>query len=287
MVFEIIAIVVLAILLLYLLAIMPKLKRNPYSKNLDGWLYAHRGLHNNKSEAPENSLPAFKLAVKQGYGIELDVQLTKDNVPVILHDYHLRRACKEDVIVADLTFQELQKYHLFRSKERIPTFEEALAVIDGKVPLIIELKIPGNPNRLCKIVSEILKNYNGIYCIESFNPFGLRWYRLHYPNVVRGQLASDFIKEKKEGSKFQYFVLKNMLLNFYTKPDFIAYHHIYKKSLSYTICRKLYHAKTAAWTIKSQQDYDDNQNCFDLFIFDSFIPEDKKEGGESLKKIKE
>lgn len=269
---KIIMIIILAIIMLYMLSIMPKLRRNPYSKNFDGWLYAHRGLHNNKSEAPENSLRAFELAVEHGYGIELDVQLTKDHVPIIMHDYHLKRACKKDILIAELNFEELKKFTLFKSKEKIPTLREALSVINGKVPVIVELKIPDEPNKLCEIVSEILKEYKGVYCIESFNPRGIRWYRKHYPTVVRGQLASDFIKEKKEGDKFQFFILKHMLLNFYTKPDFIAYHYIYKKSLSYTICRKLYRVKTAAWTIKTQQDYNDNRKYFELFIFDSFIP---------------
>lgn len=275
MIFEIIGIAVLVIVLLYMLAIMPKLRRNPVSLSFDGWLYAHRGLHNNETDAPENSLRAFSLAVERGYGIELDVQLTKDNVPVILHDYNLKRACNIDLKVSEHDYRELEQFCLYNSAEKIPTLPEVLDVVGGKVPLIIELKIPWKADRLCGIVSEILKSYHGIYCIESFNPFGLRWYRRHEPKVVRGQLSTDFIKEKTEGSKLQYFVLKHLLLNFYTKPDFIAYHHIYKKGLSYTICRKLYRVKTIAWTIQNQKDYMDNQKYFELFIFDSFIPEDK------------
>lgn len=269
-------IVIAAIFVLYLLTIMPKLIRNPYSKNFDGWLYAHRGLHDNKSEAPENSLPAFILAAEHGYGIELDVQLTKDNVPVIIHDYNLHRACKKDVKIADLTYEELLGYRLFRSQERIPKFQDVLAAVDGRVPLIIELKIPYKPQTLCRIVSDILKDYKGIYCVESFNPLGIAWYRRHYPKVVRGQLSTDFIKDKMEATKFQAFIMKHLLLNFITKPDFIAYHHLYKKDLSYTICRKFYKVKTAAWTIRSQQDLEDNKNYFELFIFDSFLPKTKE-----------
>lgn len=271
MLLEIILIIII-ILAVYLLAIMPKLHRNPDSRKLDGWLYAHRGLHDNKTDAPENSLKAFRLAVEQGYGIELDVQLTKDLVPVIMHDYNLKRACHEDVDVAKLTYEELQKYHLFKSKEKIPTFEETLAIVGGKVPLIIELKIPWKPDRLCETVSKILQNYQGVYCIESFNPLGLMWYRKHYPNIVRGQLSSDFRRDKTEGDIFQYFILKNLLLNFRTKPDFIAYHHIYKKDLSFSICRTLFHTKTVAWTIQSQEDLENCRKYYELFIFESFIP---------------
>lgn len=262
------------LILLYLLAIMPKLRKNPAMKQFDGWLYAHRGYHNNKSKAPENSLPAFKRAVQKGYGIELDVQLTKDMVPVVFHDYDLNRACGVDKKVADLTYKELKEYKLFRSEERIPTFHEVLNVIGGKVPVIIELKIPWDPKNTCRIASKELENYKGLYCIESFNPFGLIWYRKHYPNVVRGQLSTDFIKDNIEGSKMQFFILKHLLFNFLTKPDFIAYHHIYKKDLSFSICKKLYKTTTVAWTIKSQQELEENKDYFDLLIFDKFTPEE-------------
>ncbi|MDF2943933.1 MAG: hypothetical protein K0S01_2791 [Herbinix sp.] len=267
-----IIIFVIIIIILYLLAIMPKINRNPQSKKLDGWLYAHRGLHKNNTEAPENSLRAFELAVASGYGIELDVQLTKDLVPVILHDYNLKRPCHVDIKVSEVNYEELQSYRLFTSQERIPTFKEALAIINGKVPVIIELKIPWKADKICNAVSQMLKDYKGVYCIESFNPFGLIWYKKHYPEIVRGQLATDFIKEKTDGSKFQYFILKHLLMNFQTKPDFIAYHHVYKKGLSFTICRKLYQVKAIAWTIQSQEELENNRKYFDLFIFDNFIP---------------
>lgn len=275
MLFKAFIIILLILFVLYMLAIMPKLRRNPDSKRLDGWLYAHRGLHNNKSPAPENSLKAFSLAVERGYGIELDVQLTKDFVPVIHHDYHLKRSCKKDIKIAELNYEELRDYRIFRSEEKIPTFKEVLNLVGGKVPLIIELKIPWQADKLCEVVSAELKDYKGVYCIESFNPFGLMWYRKHFPKVVRGQLSTDFIREKVDGDEFQYFILKHLLMNFLTKPDFIAYDHVYRKGCSFTICRKLYHVKTVAWTIQTQEAYDSNRKYYELFIFDSFIPEEK------------
>ncbi|HHV11964.1 MAG TPA: glycerophosphodiester phosphodiesterase [Clostridiales bacterium] len=269
---EILLIIIFVVVAVYLLAVMPKLRRNPAGKQLDGWLYAHRGLHDNNGEAPENSLKAFHRAVEKGYGIELDVQLTKDLVPVVMHDYNLRRACGVDIKISEHTYGELKQYTLFQSQEKIPTLEEVLELVDGKVPLIIEFKIPWTAAALCTVVSELLKDYKGVYCIESFNPFGLIWYKQHYPEVVRGQLSTDFIKEKIDGNRFQYFMLKHLLLNFLTKPDFIAYHHVYKTGLSFTICRKLYHVKTAAWTIQSQAELDSCREYYELFIFDSFIP---------------
>lgn len=278
---KVVLIVIFILVLLYLLAIMPKLRRSPDHVLFDGWLYAHRGLHDNKEEAPENSLRAFSLAVEKGYGIELDVQLTKDAVPVVLHDYNLKRSCKKKLKVSELDYEEIKNYTLFKSQERIPTLQEALDCVDGKVPLIIELKIPWKADRLCRAVSEVLKDYKGVYCIESFNPFGLMWYKKHFPKVIRGQLATDFNREKVEGSRVQYFLLKHLLFNFLTKPDFIAYHHIYKKDLSFTICRKLYRTRTVAWTIQTQEVYESSKKYYELFIFDSFIPEDKEPATKS------
>ncbi|MBH1941260.1 glycerophosphodiester phosphodiesterase [Mobilitalea sibirica] len=255
---------------------MPKLRRNPDLKKLDGWYYAHRGLHDNQSDAPENSIRAFELAVNHRFGIELDVQLTKDIIPVVFHDYNLKRTCGVDKKVSELTYEELKQYCLFGSEQRIPTFSEALSCIAGKVPIVVELKIPWNAKSICEVVSKELDNYIGFYCIESFNPFGLMWYKKHYPKIVRGQLATDFSKEKIEGSKVQYFILKHLLFNFQTKPDFIAYHHVYKTGLSFTICRKLYQTKAVAWTIKSQKQLDECREYYDLFIFEQFLPEDKE-----------
>ena len=262
----------LILTVLYLLLIMPKLRKNPDISKFDGWFYAHRGLHDNHTDAPENSLAAFRLAVNHGYGIEMDVQLTKDGVPVVHHDYSLLRSCGVDRKILDLTYEELTEYRLFKSQERIPTLEETLTLVDGKVPLIVELKIPWSAKSLCEKVSKILKGYKGLYCIESFNPFGLIWYKKNEPEVVRGQLSTDFVKEKIEGSKVQYFILKHLLMNFFTKPDFIAYHHLYRNGLSFTLCRKVYRTKTFAWTIQSQEELEDNKEYFDLFIFENFLP---------------
>ncbi len=260
------------LILLYLLAIMPKIKKNPDRASFEGWYYAHRGLYDNKHQAPENSLNAFRLAVESGYGIELDVQITKDLIAVVFHDYDLQRACGVSKKVSELNYEELLKYKLFKSQQVIPTFREVLHCIDGKVPIIVELKIPMNPKATCVAASKELMSYNGPYCIESFNPLGLRWYRKNYPHIIRGQLSTDFIKEKIDGSRMQYFILKHLLFNFHTKPDFIAYQHKYKKQISISICRGLFRAWTVAWTIKSQDELDACKEYYNLFIFENFCP---------------
>lgn len=261
--------VVLAVL--YLLMIMPRMLRRADDKPFRGVLYAHRGLHDNASQAPENSMAAFQKAVEGGYGIELDVQLTKDKVPVVFHDYTLKRVCGAEGKVCEYTFEELQKFNLCQSEEKIPRFEDVLAMIDGKVPLIIEYKVEATDPSVCALADQILRAYDGLYCIESFNPLALLWYRRNHPQIMRGQLSDGFWK-RGELKGVLYMILENLLLNFLAKPDFVAYNHKEERNLSRRLCRSLYRNTAVAWTIKNEEELAAARRNFDMFIFDSFVP---------------
>ncbi len=289
---KVLCIVLVALAVLYLLLIMPRMIGRPERAPHLNVLYAHRGLHDNSGDAPENTLAAFGRAVMAGYGIECDVQLTKDGVPVVFHDFTLARCARypkgeipEDAVrnedgsfgvagkVIDYTYDELLRFHILDSKERIPRFEDFLKLVKGRVPLIIELKIELKDLSVCSKVDELLKGYKGVYCIESFNPLGLYWYRKHRPKVMRGQLSDEFHKDKPEEFKGPlYFILTNLFFNFLTKPDFIAYNHKYSQNISLRLCRHLFGSVTAAWTIKSNEQLQAAQKGFDIIIFDSFIP---------------
>ena len=157
-------------------------------------------------------------------------------------------------------------------------FEEYESYAAGKSPLhrqlllyyraVLNWKLGATVEELHKLLSE----YKGMYCIESFNPLGVFWYRRHRKEIVRGQLSDAFLREG-EYRGVLYFLLQNLVFNFLTKPDFIAYHHKYPELLSRRICRGLYHNTAAAWTIKSQKELDAARKNFDIFIFDSFMPE--------------
>ena len=260
---------------LYFWAVMPRMAGRPDPAPFKTKLFAHRGLHDNSSDAPENSMPAFRKAVDKGYGIELDVQLTSDDVPVIFHDLDLERACGVRGLVRERTYEELQKLRLFGSRERIPSLKEFLEMVDGKVPLIVEFKSEDSDLTLCRVIAPMLREYKGLYCIESFNPLVLLWYRIHLPKVMRGQLSDGFIHIPKYRTpkKAPFTIPVQFLIpNFLSKPDFIAYNHMYEGNISRRICRYLYKAKAAAWTIRSQKELDEAKASFDVFIFDSFIP---------------
>lgn len=259
------------LLLLYLFLIMPRMTGRPDASFLMKHHYAHRGLHDNRSSAPENSMAAFERAAADGYGIELDVQLTRDRVPVVFHDETLSRVCGVSGNVRDYTFDELQAFPLLASGERIPRFADALKLVDGRVPLIIEIKIHERASEVCARADEILRDYKGPYCVESFDPRALAWYKKHRPQVVRGQLSSNFNKPGKR-EPFTQLLVHYLLLNVLGRPDFIAYDHLHKRSISRLLCRHLFGALSVAWTIKSQAELDAAKDDFDLFIFEQFMP---------------
>ena len=189
----IIFLILIALCVLYLYLIAPRVPRRPLN-GLEG-LYAHRGLWN--GERPENSLPAFRAAVEKGFGIETDVHITKDNRLVVFHDDSLKRMCGDGRNLPDCTLAELRQLRLAGTEETIPTFDEFLEAVDGKVPLVIEIKTDMRITLLCEQVNERLSRYQGPYCIESFDPRAVRWYRKHRPDIIRGQLTFGLVKPSK------------------------------------------------------------------------------------------
>lgn len=249
---------------------MPRIFNKPSKRLFEGYFYAHRGLYDNKGDAPENSKKAFQRAIKANYGIELDVQLTKDKIPVVFHDESLERVCNIQGKISDYTFRELKQFRLYQSFERIPKLQEVLQLVDGNVPLIVEIKCETGKTEICQIVYDQLKQYEGLYCVESFHPFVVYWFRKNAPRVMRGQLSSDFAKEGDK--RFILRLLGNLLFNFWGKPDFIAYNCCYSYRVSRQLCKKFYHAYMVAWTIQSKEQLKKNEKEYDMFIFEGFLP---------------
>ena len=255
----------------YLAAIAPRLFNRPTP--MPRVYYAHRGLHDNSGDAPENTMAAFRKAVEHGYGIELDVQLTRDGQVVVVHDFNLKRVCGVDIDVDQLTYEQLQQYPIYGSQETIPLFTDVLALVDGQVPLIVELKYKNSRSLVCEKTDAILRQYTGSYCIESFHPSAVFWFRLNHPEVCRGQLSSNY--QKHDGTTdLGKWIARHLLTNFMTAPDFIAYDCRDRKAVSKNLCRILYGCPSVAWTVKSQEQLEACRKYYDYFIFEGFIPEE-------------
>lgn len=257
--------------ILYMMAVMPRVVNRPDTRLFRKRYFAHRGLFDNGGDAPENSMAAFKKAVEADYGMELDVHVTKDGVPVLFHDFTLERMCGVKGVIEEYTYDELQKLTLCGSGERIPRLKELLNMVQGRVPLIVEIKSEKVDVSCCKAIDRLLRDYDGEYCIESFNPMVLWWYRLHHKAVVRGQLSSNF---RIDGGyrNIVYFFMTHLMLNFFTQPDFIAYNHAFKEEPGRRICRHFFRNPSVAWTVRSRKELEQLQKTFDVFIFESFRP---------------
>lgn len=329
--------ILLTIFLLYLFCIAPNLTLNKKGlmrhrrmQQFENYYIAHRGLYVKQKEQekeqeqkpeqtseppscttessqssftantqliPENSMQAFKRAVDGGFGIELDVQLTKDRRLVVFHDKTLKRMCGADRKIHECTYEELQSYGLAGTQERIPLFKDVLKMVGGRVPLIVEIKEHGNWKLTTQAAAKHLdwyekrygkrKNANmadgtakteydqALFCVESFHPGVVAWFRAHRRHYLRGQLSSDYMREKVNNRWSSRFIVSNLLLNWAGRPDFIAYNCLYADQFSYRLIRHLFRTEHVAWTVKSQEQLDSLRRIYQIYIFEGFIPEDE------------
>lgn len=266
----IIFLILVIIGVVYISMIMPRATDQPDMKKVLAD-YAHRGLFDNK-RVPENSLEAFRQATERGFGIELDVQLSKDGHVVVFHDYTLDRVCGVHGKIAEMTLEELRQYRLLGTEQGIPTLSEVLELVNGRVPLLVEIKGESANDALCLATARLLDDYDGAFCVESFNPLLLRWFKIHRPEVARGQLVTNLMKTRKNGNKFVNFLLTGLLLNFLSRPDFIACDINHMGGPSFYICVKLFRAKQVYWTVKKRDDFDAIREAEAYSIFEGFIP---------------
>ena len=262
---------ILAVLLflfaVYLLLIAPAPKPYPAELRTDV-LYAHRGLHDGNHAVIENSMKAFALAADNGYGMEMDLQSTRDGMVVIHHDNNTKRVCGVDAEIEETDYADLP---LLPDGTPLPLFSDFLQLIGGRVPLIIELKAQKHYQHTVQAALAMLTDYTGDYCMESFHPGIVRYLRRHAPNVLRGQLSSG--KLSSGIHPVPAFLLRHLLLNMLSKPHFIAYDFYHDRSLSFQLNRRLFKPLLVAWTVRSQADLDIALTRYDAVIFEGFIPE--------------
>lgn len=267
--FKIIVIILVVLCLLLTFLIAPRMFNKPDMSALMDKSVAHRGYFDNQAGIPENSLASFEAAIEKGFVIELDIQLSSDGVAMVFHDADLERVCGVEGKIWEYTAAELKEMKLMGTEETIPTFEETLALVDGQVPLLVEYKMDKPDTAVCAAGQALLDKYNGAYAIQCFDPRALLWYKKNAPQVARGQLAEKFWEKEEYEGKALYLVLTYMLTNVATRPDFISYKAIHKDNLSLNICRML-GAKTACYTLKSEEEFNYVNGDFDMYIFDSF-----------------
>ena len=234
-------------------------------------VYAHRGLWDRQKGIPENSLPAFAAACEHGYGIELDVHITSDGRLVVFHDNTTKRMCSTALEIEKSPWSCLAELRLDGTSEHIPLFSQVLALTAGRVPLLIELKLPTRDTSLCPAVLAMLQTYEGPYIIESFNPFGLQWFRKNAPGIIRGQLSTRFPKALNLPAAAKWLTTM-LLVNCIGRPDFIAYSLKHADQISFRLVRKLFRVPVFFWTIRNEAQLRQCRELRGTAIFEQIRP---------------
>ena len=234
--------------------------------------FAHRGLHQ-KGLIPENSLAAFQRACEHHYGIELDVRMSKDGHLCILHDRSLNRMAGHDLKIDSLDLKAIQAYHLEGTAEHVPSLAEALKVVDGRVPLIIEMKSNGlhdDPARIPRSLQKAMADYPGPWCVESFDARMLRVCRRLGYTVPLGQLSA-----RQPLFPFAKWLQGMLVCNLISRPDFIAY----EKGASPPGWRfyRRHSVPLIAWTVRSKDEWNRIRDVYSNYIFEGFDPDEEND----------
>ncbi len=225
---------------------------------------AHRGLHDRELGIPENSLPAFAWAVEQGKAIELDLHATADNRLVVLHDFQLKRMTGVPGIVEEWTLEDLRKLRLQGTDAHIPTLDEVLELVNGKVPLLLEIKSErlGEVGRLEPVLMKRLASYQGEFILEAFNPEVLVWLHRHAPQYIRGQLGNL----DDENKQFKFYS-RHLMFNPLSRPDFIAF-DIQKIDYKLRLACKKHGLPLLGWTIRTEAELKKADRLCDGVIYE-------------------
>ena len=236
--------------------------------------YAHRGLYDKAAGIPENSLSAFSRAVAHGFGVELDVHLLRDGSLAVFHDSDIRRMTGRAGYLEDLSAEELGDYPLDGTGETIPQFCDVLALFeDTGLPIIVELKsFRDNYAALTERTMRELDKFRVVYCVESFDPRCVAWVRKHRPEVIRGQLSQNFLKDRGKLSLPMAFATTHLLSNIMVQPDFVAYRFKDRKKWAPRLCRRIYGAPRVYWTIRSKEELSIAESDGAIAIFVHFLP---------------
>ncbi len=236
-------------------------------------LIAHRGLHTLDKKVPENSMLAIKKAVEKNYGVEFDINVLGDGNVVVFHDNNLKRLCGIDKDLIDLEYEDIKNLRILDTDEKIPLLKDVLKMVDGRVPLLIELKPKGDNRKLFDSFIEVIKDYKGVYAVHSFNPMVIYWFKKYHPEIIRGQIT-EFFRNDLDMKKITKFLMKRMFFNFFNKPDFINYgisdlpnkycDHLHKKGML-----------IISYASRNQAEFDMVKKYYDNSVFEFFIPNEK------------
>lgn len=210
-------------------------------------LIAHRGLHN--LEIPENTLPAFYKCVDKKYIIELDIHILTDNSIVVFHDHNLKKLTGVNKVIETLSYPQLSKIKIDK-KYTIPTLKQVMHIVNGKVPILIEIKDMNNNSKFEEELVKILDNYKGEFAIQSMNPFVIDWFYKNRKDYIIGLIVFNDLNY-------------NIVKRYVKKIDFIS---VYKKQLPFKINKLV-----LGWTIRKESEYKKYRKLCDNLICENIL----------------
>ena len=210
-------------------------------------LIAHRGIHN--SYCIENTIGAFIKAINRNYIIELDIHILQDNEIVVFHDFLLTRLTGVKKMIEKMSYAQLSKLKI-KNKYQIPTLKQVMHIVNGKVPILIEVKDIYNNTKFYKELVKILDNYEGKFAIQSSNPKVIEWFKKNKKDYVIGLIIFNRLNYK--------------LFRKYTrKIDFLT---VYKKELPFKDKKLI-----IGWTIKNEKEFLKYVNISDNLICENIL----------------
>jgi glycerophosphoryl diester phosphodiesterase len=237
---------------------------------------AHRGYHDAGAGRLENTAEAFAAAIGHNFAIECDVRLSADESVVVFHDDTLERLTNGAGRIEASSLAVLRGLRLNGVEARIPTLEEVLEQIAGRVPLVVELKSSWNGDRrLERRVADILTGYAGAVAVMSFDPGAMRAMSELAPHLPRGMLGGDFSEAGGYGHipPLRRFALRHLFGAASVAPQFVAFDVNALPANAPLLLRHVFGMPLLTWTVKTPQQRLTARRWADQMIFETFDPD--------------
>ena len=236
---------------------------------------AHRGLHDAAKGIVENSASAVAAAMGKGFAVEVDLQCAVDHVPVVFHDETLDRLTPETGPVMARSAEALSAIPLRGSTDRILSLPALLALVNGRVPLVLEVKSTWTREGKYEAnIALLLASYPGPVGVMSFDPYCVAAFKEIEPSLPRG-LISERFSDKHYWSNltpWERFAMRNLLTSAIARPHFIAYDIKALPALAPFIAQTLFGLPLLTWTVRTKEQRERALRYADAMIFEGITP---------------
>ena len=236
---------------------------------------AHRGLHDRSQGIVENTESAVRATIREGYGIEVDIRPAKDDVPIVFHDRRLHRLTEGDGQVTDFSLKELKNFPLKDTGDRILGLGELLEIVDGKTPLLLEVKSDWRGARPFEdAIARAIGQYRGPLGVMSYDPYCVRAIGAKAPGAAKGLVAGGLTGRRGVPipGRLKRLALRHLLSGVIARPDFIAYDIRTLPRWAPIIARKTFDLPLFTWTVRTEAQLRVARKWTDAMIFENMRP---------------